>query len=167
MRPAGPSVGADLPDRRLLILGIANVISPIWRRRGDAPRPRVGIRKVVGARRSQLIAQFIAESCLVAFIGMVIALAIAELLLPAFAAFVDAPLKIDYFGTGGIALPVLLLTAFVGLIGGAYPAFHLSAFRPDRVLKSAAAPGGGTDRIRQLLVVGQFAISIALIISTW
>jgi len=87
-------------------------------------------------------------------------------LLPAFAAFVDAPLEISYFGAGGIALPVILLTAFVGLIGGVYPAFHLSAFRPDRVLKAAAAPGGGTDRIRQLLVVGQFAISIALIIST-
>jgi putative ABC transport system permease protein len=128
----------------------------------------VALRKVLGATRKQLIAQFVGESIIVAVVAMVIALALVELLIRPFAAFLEADLKLSYFGSGGIALPVLLLVLIVGVLGGLYPAFFLSRFQPAQVLKanksSAETPGSG--RLRSVLVVGQFAVSIGLIICT-
>ena len=88
--------------------------------------------------------------------------------MPAFAAFLDAGIALSYFGENGIALPVVLLVLAVGVLGGLYPAFFLSKFQPAQVLKanksSSETPGSG--RLRNALVVGQFAVSIALIICT-
>jgi putative ABC transport system permease protein len=128
----------------------------------------VALRKVLGASRPQLIAQFIGESVMIAVLAMLIALALVELLIPIFATFLKADLKLTYFGQGGLALPVLLLVLVVGVLGGLYPAFFLSRFQPAQVLKanksSAETPGSG--RLRSILVVAQFAVSIGLIICT-
>ncbi len=128
----------------------------------------VALRKVLGANRRQLILQFLGESILIAAIAMLVALALVELLLPAFAAFLDADLGLAYFGREGIALPMVLLVLLVGVAGGLYPAFILSGFEPARVLKAnkSAAKTRGSGRLRSVLVVGQFAISIGLIVCT-
>src|SRR3954447_3120737 len=153
----------------LLILGMAVVnFTNLATARASQRAREVALRKVLGATRKQLIAQFVGESIIVAVIAMVIALALVELLIRPFAAFLDADLKLTYFGSGGIALPVVLLVLIVGVLGGLYPAFFLSRFQPAQVLKanksSAETPGSG--RLRSVLVVGQFAVSIGLIICT-
>ena len=128
----------------------------------------VALRKVLGADRRQLILQFVGESVIVATIAMVVALALVEMLVPSFASFLDADLDLRYFGSEGVLLPVLGLVLLVGLIGGLYPAFYLSRFQPAAVLKAnrSSAETPGTGRLRNALVVGQFAVSIGLIICT-
>ena len=153
----------------LLILGMAVVnFTNLATARASQRAREVALRKALGATRRQLITQFIGESIIVAVVAMLIALALVELLLPWLAAFLEADLRISYFGGDGIMLPVLLLVLLVGVIGGLYPAFFLSRFEPATVLKanksSSETPGSG--RVRNVLVVGQFAVSIGLIICT-
>jgi len=153
----------------ILILGMAVVnFTNLATARASQRAREVALRKVLGANRQQLIVQFIGESMLIATIAMLIALTLTELLMPSFATFLDAGLKVTYFGLDGILLPVILLVLIVGILGGLYPAFFLSRFQPASVLKanksSAETPGSG--RLRQVLVVGQFAVSIGLIICT-
>jgi len=153
----------------LLILGMAVVnFTNLATARASQRAREVALRKVLGASRPQLIAQFVGESVVVAVLAMLIALTLVELLLPAFANFLDADLTLNYFGADGIAGPVVLLVLLVGVLGGLYPAFFLSRFQPAAVLKanrsSAETPGSG--RLRSFLVVSQFAVSIGLIICT-
>ena len=153
----------------MLILGMAvvNFINLATARASQRAR-EVALRKVLGATRKQLIVQFIGESIIVAVLAMLIALALVELLMPPFAAFLDADMSVSYFGAGGIALPVIALVLIVGVLGGLYPAFFLSRFQPAQVLKAnkSAAETPGTGRLRNALVVAQFAVSIGLIICT-
>ena len=124
----------------------------------------VGVRKVVGARRSQLIIQFLGESILLTACAMLLAVALVELVLPFFSAFLEKPLTFSLTNTatlGILSLGVLL----VGLLAGSYPAFYLSHFRPVEVLKGNAS-GSGSGWLRKGLVVFQFATSIALLIAT-
>lgn len=153
----------------LLILGMACVnFTNLSTARASQRAREVALRKVLGAARGQLIVQFVGESIIVATIAMLIALALVELLTPAFSAFLDADLTIHYLGADGILLPVLALVLVVGLLGGLYPAFFLSRFQPSAVLKAnrSAAETPGTGRLRNILVIGQFAVSIGLIICT-
>jgi putative ABC transport system permease protein len=128
----------------------------------------VALRKVLGANRKQLVIQFLAESVLVAGVAMLLALAMAELLLPLLSGFLDADIEMSYFGSDGMLLPILGLVLLVGAAGGLYPAFYLSRFQPAQVLRAntSAAEGAGTGRLRSALVIGQFAVSIGLIICT-
>ena len=124
----------------------------------------VGIRKVVGADRRQLIAQFLGESVLLTAFAMLLAVALVELALPSFGAFLEKPLAFSLADPGTL---VVLLggTIIVGLIAGSYPAFYLSHFRPVSVLKGVASSSGSVV-LRQVLVVFQFATSIVLLIAT-
>ncbi|MDQ4086469.1 MAG: ABC transporter permease [Pseudomonadota bacterium] len=128
----------------------------------------VALRKVLGANRRQLIAQFLGESMLLTAIAMVVALAATELLLPLLANFLDANFSMRYFGEDGLIVPIILLVLLVGAVGGLYPAFYLSRFQPAAVLKAnkSSSEAAGTGRLRSALVVAQFAISIGLIICT-
>jgi putative ABC transport system permease protein len=153
----------------LLILGMAVVnFTNLATARASQRAREVALRKVLGANRRQLIVQFVGESLLVAAVAMVIALALVELLTPAFSRFLDADIRVAYLGADGIVLPVLALVLVVGVLGGLYPAFFLSRFQPASVLKAnkSSAETPGTGRLRQVLVVGQFAVSIGLIICT-
>jgi putative ABC transport system permease protein len=153
----------------LLILAMAVVnFTNLATARASQRAREVALRKVLGANRRQLIVQFIGESILVALLAMLIALAMVELLLPSFAAFLDADMKLNYLGRDGVALPMIALVLVVGGLGGLYPAFFLSRFQPATVLKAnkSASEGEGTGRLRTALVVGQFAVSIGLIICT-
>ncbi|MDJ0938473.1 MAG: ABC transporter permease [Woeseiaceae bacterium] len=124
----------------------------------------VGVRKVVGADRSQLIAQFLGESVLLTAFAMLLAVALVELILPSFAAFLEKPLSFSLLDPATL-LTLTAGTLLVGLFAGSYPAFYLSHFRPVVVLKGAAS-GGGSAMLRRVLVVFQFATSIALLIAT-
>jgi putative ABC transport system permease protein len=125
----------------------------------------VGLRKALGARRGQLIAQFMAESMLLAAIGTLLGLVLVELLLPFFNRLLEIQLSLAYFGGDSIFLPALALALLVGTVSGLYPAVYLSRFQPARVLRTAAVAGGsGPGWLRNLLVAGQFAIAIGLMI---
>jgi putative ABC transport system permease protein len=152
-----------------LILGMACVnFTNLATARASQRAREVALRKVLGANRKQLIVQFLSESMLVATLAMVVALAIVELLLPAFAAFLDAGIALSYLGRDGVLLPIFGLVLLVGAAGGIYPAFYLSRFQPAQVLKAnqSSAEASGTGKLRNALVVAQFAVSIGLIICT-
>ncbi|RHW19084.1 ABC transporter permease [Sphingomonas gilva] len=153
----------------LLVLGMACVnFTNLATARASQRAREVALRKVLGATRRQLIAQFMGESILLAAIAMVAALTLVELTLPAFNAFLDADIALGYFGADGIWLPAVVLVLLVGVAGGLYPAFYLSRFQPGAILKAnrSAADTQGSGRLRNALVVLQFSISIGLIVCT-
>ena len=153
----------------LLVLGMACInFTNLATARASQRAREVALRKVLGASRRQLIFQFLGESILVAAIAMVVALALVELLLPSFNAFLDADISLNYIGAGGLFLPLLLLVIVVGVAGGLYPAFYLARFEPAKILKAnkSSAEAQGSGRLRNVLVVAQFAVSIGLIICT-
>jgi putative ABC transport system permease protein len=151
----------------ILAMAVVNFVNLATARAGQRAR-EVALRKVLGASRRQLIVQFLGESLLLASVALLGALALVEAALPFLNAFLDADMKVTWFGTDGILLPALVLVLVVGGLGGLYPAFYLSGFRPARVLKAnrASADAEGSGRLRNALVVGQFAVSIGLIICT-
>ncbi len=151
----------------ILAMAVVNFTNLATARAGQRAR-EVALRKVLGATRRQLVAQFVGESMLVSGIAVLIALALAELLVRPFAAFLDADFRLTYLGANGMLLPALTLMLIVGVAGGLYPAFFLSRFQPASVLKAnkSSTETPGTGRLRSLLVVAQFAISIGLIICT-
>ena len=153
----------------VLILGMAIVnFTNLATARASQRAREVALRKVLGASRKQLIIQFLGESVLISAASMLLALALVELLVKPFAAFLEADLPLSYFGTDGILLPAIGLVLLVGIASGLYPAFFLSRFQPAQVLKAnrSAAETPGSGRLRTALVVLQFAVSIGLIICT-
>ncbi len=153
----------------ILILGMAVVnFTNLATARASQRAREVALRKVLGATKRQLIVQFVAEAILISALAMLLALALVELLVKPFAAFLDADLALDYFGREGVLLPAVVLTLMVGIASGLYPAFFLSRFQPAQVLRAnrSAAETPGSGRLRTALVVGQFAVSIGLIICT-
>ncbi|MCI0692138.1 ABC transporter permease [candidate division KSB1 bacterium] len=126
----------------------------------------VGVRKVIGGMRSQLVLQFISESVILALIATLSAIVLVEFFLPAFNALAQKELHLDYGSDGLLVGGFFLLALFVGVAAGSYPAFFLSRFQPVEVLKGSSHKGTSGARLRQLLVVGQFVISIALIACT-
>lgn len=133
--------------------------------RSEKRAKEVGIRKVVGANKSSLVAQFLGESILLAFLAGLVALLIVELALPAFGRLTDKVMFID-FANPWFWLVFVGFILFTGIIAGSYPAFYLSAFKPVKVLKGTFVK---TDRVvtpRKVLVVLQFTFAIILIICT-
>lgn len=124
----------------------------------------VGVRKVVGATRGQLIVQFLGESILLTAMAMILAMALVELVLPKFSGFLERPLSFS-LGSPTVLLYMALGIVIVGMLAGSYPAFYLSAFRPAEVLKGSAS-ASGSGLLRKSFVVIQFATSIALLIAT-
>ncbi|HMB91368.1 MAG TPA: ABC transporter permease [Rhodothermales bacterium] len=123
----------------------------------------VGMRKVIGAQRRQLVAQFLGESVLMALVALVVTVGVVLLVLPSFNAFIGKALGLDVASI----LSLLGGGLVVGLLAGSYPAFFLSAFRPLHVLKGGrGAEGMNLSAVRKGLVVAQFAISTLLIIGT-
>ncbi|MBL8629874.1 MAG: ABC transporter permease [Rhodospirillaceae bacterium] len=150
----------------ILVIACINFVNLATARASQRAR-EVALRKVLGANRRQLITQFISESVITALLALVLALGLVELMLPQANDFLNKGLQVSYFGTESL-LPYLVgLIACVGLLGGAYPAFHLSRFEPARILKAnRSAAAEGSVALRGLLVVIQFSISIALIVCT-
>jgi len=129
----------------------------------------VGIRKVVGANRKNLVNQFIGESLLFSAAAVAISVLLVKLLLPAFSRFMDRDFHLSmFFKDPLIIIFILGITLIVGLTAGSYPAFFLSGFRPAHVLRKAFLTDSKKPfRVRNVLVVLQFTISIGLIICTF
>jgi putative ABC transport system permease protein len=126
----------------------------------------VGIRKVAGSLRSNLITQFLTESILMSFFSLLLALGVAALLLPLFNQLAGKQMSVfTLFSTWLLPLLIALIIV-VGCIAGSYPAFYLSSFQPVQVLKGSIAKGFKTSWLRSGLVVFQFFISVTLIIGT-
>jgi putative ABC transport system permease protein len=152
-----------------LILGMAIVnFTNLATARASQRAREVALRKVMGAKRRQLIVQFVGEAILIAATAMLLALALVELLVRPFASFLQADLTLNYFGRDGVLLAAIALTVVVGIVSGLYPAIFVSRFKPAQVLKAnrSAAETPGSGRLRAALVVLQFAVSIGLIICT-
>ena len=127
----------------------------------------VGLRKVAGARRGELVRQFLTESVLMSILAGIIAVGLAWLLLPVFNSVAGTDLSLQELMRGRLIAIFVLLTIGVGVLAGAYPSFVLSGFRPAMVLKGALESGGSRSALlRKGLVVFQFAVSILLISCT-
>lgn len=134
--------------------------------RSQGRAKEVGMRKVIGAYRAQLQRQFLAESVLMAFIALLIALGFMQLLLPLFNELADKQLTFGVISSPLIFGGIILITLLIGLISGSYPAFYLSSFSPAVVLKGKTRTGRNSEFLRKALVVFQFVISIFMIIGT-
>lgn len=126
----------------------------------------VGVRKLVGVQRSMLIMQFLSESLLLAFLALIVAAGLVEFFLPFFNQLSGKALEVNYFQEGFVAAGFIAIALLVGILAGSYPAFFLSRFQPVEVLKGKFSRHLGGARLRQALVVAQFAISIVLIAGT-
>jgi putative ABC transport system permease protein len=133
--------------------------------RSEKRAKEVGIRKTIGSLRSQLIAQFLSESILLAIVALIFSLVLAHISLPFFNGLAAKEMTIPWTSPLFI-LAMLGFTIFTGLLAGSYPAFYLSAFKPVKVLKGKIQVGKSASLPRQILVVLQFAVSLILIIGT-
>ncbi|HMH64936.1 MAG TPA: ABC transporter permease [Rhizomicrobium sp.] len=122
----------------------------------------IAMRKTHGANRGQVIVQFLGEAVLMALLSLVLALALVEMLQPAFSRFLQHPVGLHYAGDGPLLLIILGVTIVAGLVSGSYPALVLSGFRPAGVLRANTGGQAGSGRLRAGLVVLQFAVSIGL-----
>jgi putative ABC transport system permease protein len=126
----------------------------------------VGLRKVVGADRKQLLSQFLSETTLFALIALVFSIGGSFLVLPLFNRLSGRELSIDFRQNYGLIIMLLSLVLGVGLIAGLYPAAVLSAFKPIEILKGKFSRSGKGVSFRKVLLTLQFVVSIVLIAST-
>ena len=126
----------------------------------------VGLRKVVGAQRGQLIAQFLGESVAMALLAMIVSILLVVAALPAFNSLVQRQLGLNPLHNPQLFLGLVFTTLFVGLFAGSYPAMRMSGFRPISVLSGAFSRSTKGSSLRNVLVLVQFAITIFLIVCT-
>jgi putative ABC transport system permease protein len=126
----------------------------------------IGIRKVSGALRREIVVQFLGESILFSYIALILAAALTWLTLTGLNRITGLDLSIQSLLKTAILIPLFFTPLLVGVLSGLYPALFLSSFQPSKVLKGLFKAGGGSISFRKVLVVTQFAISIVLLIST-
>ncbi len=148
----------------ILIIACINFINLSTAKSANRAK-EVGLRKVVGSYRINLIKQFLTESLLFSFTSFALAIIIASLSLPLFNTLAGKSLIIPW-DTWWLLPSMILAAAFIGVIAGAYPAFYLSVFKPINVLKGQLSRGSKNSVLRNSLVVFQFVTSIILIIGT-
>lgn len=124
----------------------------------------VGLRKVVGADRFTLIIQFLSEAIWLSFVSLMLALILIHLVLPWFNDLTGKSLGINYFDNWVLVVGLVMIGLAVGVLAGSYPAFFLSAFSPTEVLQGKVSGGLGSSILRRVLVIGQFVVSIVLLI---
>ena len=126
----------------------------------------VGLRKVVGANRRQLIQQFLGESILLSFFALLLAIILVKMILPNFNELIQRDLNLFSSPDLHIFLGLIGITLITGIIAGSYPAFFLSSFQPVKVLKGLTKKGSRSILLRRFLVIAQFSFSIILVIGT-
>ncbi|WP_299988233.1 ABC transporter permease [uncultured Pontibacter sp.] len=149
----------------ILLIAAINYINLATARSAKRSK-EVGLRKTIGASRSQLVKQFLAESFMLTLIAVVVALAIVELILPLFNSLTERNIDTIFILKPEVGLFILGIVIFVGFMAGGYPALYLSGYKPVEALKANATPNSGNARLRKALVVLQFTISLILIIGT-
>jgi putative ABC transport system permease protein len=127
----------------------------------------IGIRKVTGSTKSQLVAQFLVESTLTALFALLLSIGFIALLLPYFNSLSGKFITFGSLLDPGTSLILLGIILFVGFVGGSYPAFYLSKFNPVTILKGSLSKSSSNVTLRRGLVVVQFTISMIMIICTW
>jgi putative ABC transport system permease protein len=123
----------------------------------------VGMRKVLGAQKRQLILQFLGESFILSVIALPVAVLLVELALPPFNHVIEKTLEIEYAKNFALFAGLLALTVVVGLVSGSYPALFLSSFQPVKMLRRKFTSGESGFKLRNVLVVVQFAVTIVII----
>jgi putative ABC transport system permease protein len=127
----------------------------------------IALRKAVGAKRWQLIGQFLSEAILTVMIALGVALALIEILLPVYSGFLNRPIEFHYLADWPLLMCLVAATIATGLLSGVYPAIVLSSYRPAIMLRANFADTRtGSGRVRVLLVISQFAVCIGLGIGT-
>lgn len=147
----------------VLIIACVNFMNLTTARSANRAR-EVGLRKVVGAQRPQLIRQFFGESILMALIALVIALFLVELLLPMFNSLSGKELNSAWRGNSSFLLVFIGLSIITGILSGIYPAMLLSSFQPVKILNGTMRSSGANPFFRKALVIFQFSLSVFLII---
>ena len=165
-KPAGDKaiIGAIAAIGALIVLVASINFVTLMTARAARRAVEVGVRKAAGARRSDLIVQFMGEALIYVVLAWVLATALAELFLPGFNALLQRRIAFDYIHDAGLAGAMLLSMLVVALLAGAYPALVLSAFRPSAVLKGGLVQTTGGGGVRQALVIVQFAVLIGLVL---
>jgi putative ABC transport system permease protein len=148
----------------LLIAGI-NFVN-LSTARSSKRAKEVGMRKVIGATRKDVLRQFFGESVLLAVFALVMAVLLVYLALPAFNSLAEKQLSLNFTQNFEILVGILLIAVLTGVLSGIYPALFLSSFQPVSALKNTAARGSKGGRFRKSLIVIQFTASIVLIVST-
>jgi putative ABC transport system permease protein len=149
----------------MLVIACINYMNLATARSANRAK-EVGVRKVMGSMRTQLIIQFITESLVITFVALIVSIILVYALLPGFNTLANKQLPFSYVMQTPVILSLLGVVVFTGIVGGSYPAFYLSGFSPVSVLKGKLSTKGGTVLFRRILVVLQFAISIFMLIST-
>jgi len=150
----------------ILVIACINFIN-LATARSNTRAKEIGMRKVVGAARSDIVKQFIGESIISSALALAAAVGMVYLFLPAFNRLAEKQLTLDVAGDGSTALLLVGIVLFSGLLSGIYPALLLSSFKPVTVLKKGmSSPSSGGYVLRRILVVGQFTATIILIIGT-
>jgi putative ABC transport system permease protein len=126
----------------------------------------IGVSKVLGALKTQLQFQFIVESIIVSLAALIIAYLFLQALLPLFNTLLAVKLSIDPWHDWRLILASIVFTIFIGIISGMYPAFFVSSFEPQKVLKGMWKPGRGGENFRKALIGIQIAISVFLVVGT-
>lgn len=148
----------------ILIIACINFMN-LATARSESRAREVGIRKSIGSRRKELIAQFLGESLLITTLAFITAIVIIELALPLYNQLVNKQLLIEY-NNPWLWVASLVIIVVTGVVSGSYPALYLSAFQPAKVLKGKVHAGKQASTPRKVLVTLQFGLSIFLIIGT-
>jgi len=127
----------------------------------------IGIRKVTGSSKLQLVLQFLVESTLTAVFALLLSICLIALLLPTFNMLSGKFISFSTLLQANTLFILLAIIVFVGIVGGSYPAFYLSRFNPIHVLKGSLSKGSSNVTLRRALVVVQFSISMIMLICTW
>lgn len=149
----------------ILLLAVANFVNLATARSSGRAR-EVGVRKVLGSARRDLVGQFLLEALVFTLLALTLAVLLVRLALPLFNQLAGKEMEIAALATPGVAGAVLGLVLTIALLAGAYPAFYISAFRPAPVLKGELSKGARGGFLRRALVVFQFAVSVILIVGT-
>jgi putative ABC transport system permease protein len=149
----------------ILLIACANFMNLSTARSSNRAK-EVGVRKVLGSLKKNLIQQFLTESMLISILALIASIVIAGFLLPFFNDLSGKQISSAELTRPGMMIALAVLFIIVGLLAGSYPAFYLSAFQPIQVLKGKLAGGFKRSWLQNALVIGQFVISIMLIFGT-
>ncbi len=149
----------------ILIIAVINFVNLATAKASMRAR-EIALKKTLGATRKKLIIQFLAETAFTVFLSLVLAITLVEVSLPYFNSFIEKEMSFDYLSSPVLLGGLLALFGFVALTAGIHPALQISLFRPAEVLKSNKSSVNDNSKLRIVLVTLQFAVSIALIITT-
>ena len=152
----------------ILIIACINYMNLATARAGTRAK-EIGLRKVVGAKKTNILKQFLSESVLFAFFALLISIVLVGLFLPVFNQIAGKELSLNLIENKFLLFGILGVTLLAGILAGSYPAFFVSSFEPDRIFKgtlSAKKIGASRAYLRKGLVIFQFVLTIVLLVST-